>query len=152
MQDKPLPNVARVSAKGLKVPARAPDQSTAIASQPKELIQRKSAAALTVPQRKPTVVSAPTPCEVPRNEGERRALFDSLRRLRDDIKPSSSQPELAIALIEACVAGGICTKREIISALIHLGLNNRFAGAMVDNGTKEGRWRKGADDRYHLLD
>lgn len=95
---------------------------------------------------------AVAPCRPPRTETEWWALFDRLRALRDAIKPVSNEYELAMALIEACIGGGICTKPGIVSALVNLHMDNRFAGAMVDRGAEPpARWRKGPDKRYSLL-
>ncbi len=152
MQDQPLSNPARISAKGLKVPPRAADKPVVVKSQSTATTTRKSAAGLTVPQRKTAAKLAPPKCEVPHNGAERRALFNSLRKLRDEIKPTSKQPEVAITLIKACIIGGICTKPTIVSALVHLGLDNRFAGVMIDTGAKGRQWQKGAEGRYYLLD
>lgn len=149
MKNEAQPAPKKVSAKGLKAP---PPQTVRPADERPQPAPRRSAAGLTVPNRKPAPQPAPARCEANPSAAERRALFDSLRALRDAIKPSSSQPDLAIALIEACIAAGICTKPNIVSALVHLHLSNRFAGVMVDNGVKWGRWRKGGDGRYYLPD
>lgn len=147
MKDEARPYPEKISAKGLRAPP--PRTAPPTAAKPRPEV-RRSAAGLTVPKRKSVPKPVPARCGAPRRAAERAALFDRLRALRDAIKPSSSQPDLAIALIEACIAGGICTKPGIVSALVHLHLSNRFAGVMVDNGVKGGRWRKGGDGRYYL--
>ncbi len=149
MEDLPRSKPTRVSAAGLKAPARRIDWPApvppSIASAP-----RRSAAGLTVLKRKLAAKPSSAPGKTRRRQTKNFALYDRLRTLRDAIKPSSNQPELAIALIEACITEGICTKSGIVSTLVYLHLSNKFAGAMINSGLKAGRWWKDADGRYHL--
>lgn len=123
-----------VSAAGIVAPARksAPPQPPIASPAPK----RTSAAGLTVPNTKPAVAPPPAACEPLRTEAERRALFDRLRALRDSIASVKNANDRAVALITACISGGICTKPGIVSALNHLGMHPGHAGKMVDRGPR----------------
>ena len=121
---------------------------------------RRSAAHLTVPTKKPSVVLA-GPTEK-RGIGETRskpsssAMFERLQRLIDHNGKKPNKHDLAIVLITACISEGVNTGPKIIGVLTHLGFNNKHVAMILkaEAGTNPElhRWRKTQDGHYSLPD
>ncbi len=146
--------VRRVSAAGLIAPARKAEPTPVTVPAP----LHRSAAGLTVPPRKSAAALSPipAPCRPLRAESERRALFDRLRTLRDELKETTpNKNDQAIVLIAACILGGICRGPNIVSALVYLGFSNVHAGATLHRSTgsnpQRHKWCRDSDGRYRLL-
>ena len=153
MQNEQVAAPRRVSAAGIAARAR---KSTAAPTVTSIVRKRTSAAGLSVPAGKPVVTPAPTApaCEPLRTRAEERALFDRLRALRDSLPRNKN--DRAVAVISACIAGGICTRRSILAALGHLGFHYGQAIPTLDKNTggsvARHRWSIGGDGRYRLLE
>lgn len=83
------------------------------------------------------------------------SLFEGLRRLDHELAGDGvNKHDRCIALIMACIPGGIDTGKRIVGALAHLGYDRRHVAIMLMQGVGKNpalhRWFIGEDGRYTL--
>ena len=88
--------------------------------------------------------------------GSTKALFERLQQLKRDCAPTSTEEELAIVLIKACIFEGLDAGSRIVGMLTALRLNKKYAGMMLakwrGNDPQRHHWQRSAEGRYAVHD